>query len=315
MSDFLTVPGDYQKYEPKMNRDNTVNTNYVDLLDEDKAIANQTYVCVSFVSPEKILAQKDIFYFNEFLNKWDFSKSMEKFIQFLNFMSVKHRLSFDDTMTDFKEFVADEKDELTINTLADDYKSFVDIHDTELNEMFQRKNNFQTCIRGVKIRGSYPTMEEAEIRCKMIRQSDPNHDVFVGPVGMWMPWDPESYKTDRVEYMDDELNQLMHEKNQNESSAKNAFDNRVKTTKQDAIQNNIKKSIETGNVLTQAIDTSGNLVGVNNINTQETKLTLDGENDILTSDIRKELFEGDNIVVSNTDHGKKTLTNDPFSSK
>ena len=34
---------------------------YVDLLEEDKAIAGQKYVCISFVSPEKILKQKDIF--------------------------------------------------------------------------------------------------------------------------------------------------------------------------------------------------------------------------------------------------------------
>ena len=45
---------------------------------------------------------------------------------------------------------------------------------------------------------------------------DPNHDVFVGPVGTWMPWEPEAYRTGRVEYLEEELNQLMHEKNKNE---------------------------------------------------------------------------------------------------
>ena len=33
----------------------------VDLLDEDKPVANQKFVCVSFVSPEKILKQKQDF--------------------------------------------------------------------------------------------------------------------------------------------------------------------------------------------------------------------------------------------------------------
>ena len=47
---------------------------------------------------------------------------------------------------------------------------------------------------------------------KLLREIDPNHDVYVGPVGMWMPWEPEAYKTGRVEYMEDELNQLMKEK-------------------------------------------------------------------------------------------------------
>ena len=49
------------------------NPKYVDLLEEDKAIAGQKFVCVSFVSPEKILKQKDVFFFEEFLKKWDYN--------------------------------------------------------------------------------------------------------------------------------------------------------------------------------------------------------------------------------------------------
>ena len=32
---------------------------HVDLLDEDKPIANQKFVCISFVSPEKIVEKKE----------------------------------------------------------------------------------------------------------------------------------------------------------------------------------------------------------------------------------------------------------------
>ena len=35
------------------------NPKYVDLLEEDKPIAGQKFVCVSFVSPEKILKKKE----------------------------------------------------------------------------------------------------------------------------------------------------------------------------------------------------------------------------------------------------------------
>jgi hypothetical protein len=74
-------------------------------LEEDKSIAGQKFVCVSFVSPEKVLKQKDMFYFEEFLKQWDFNKSMEKYIQFLNFLSFKYNMQFDDLTNDFKEFV------------------------------------------------------------------------------------------------------------------------------------------------------------------------------------------------------------------
>jgi len=278
------------------------NPKYVDVLEEDKPIACQKFVCVSFISPDKLLKQKEIFMFEEFLKKWDFNKSMEKFVQFLNFISFKYKLTFEDLTTDFKEFVNEERSALMVYKMEDDYKTFLDNNEEELEKSFGVIHNFQTSTRGLKIRGVYPSMEEAELRCKMLREIDPNHDVFVGPVGLWMPWDPEAYKTGRVEYMEEELNQLMHEKNKNELNAKNTFDQRLKDTKQKAIEENIKNAEKSGNKLTQTIDDTGNLIGVNNINTQENKLM---EQDvILTSDIKTELFEGDNIITRNNDYGK-----------
>ena len=289
------------------------NPKYVDLLEEDKPLAGQKFVCVSFVSPEKILKQKEIFMFEEFLKKWEFNKSMEKFVQFLNFVSFKYGVSFDDVSNDFKEFVKDEKDNLVATNMSDEYKTFVDNNEEDLEKSFAATCNFQTCTRGLKIRGSYPTQEEAELRCKLLREIDPNHDVYVGPVGMWMPWDPEAYKTGRVEYMEDELNQLMSEKNKNEANAKSAFEQRVKETKQKAIEENIKNAEKTGNMLTQSIDEQGNLIGVNNANTQEE--ALKGNDTISAADIRAELFEGDNIIVGKSDNGRSQLVSGPFAEK
>lgn len=286
------------------------NPKYVDLLEEDKPIAGQKFVCVSFVSPEKILKQKDMFFFEEFLKKWEFNKSMEKFVQFLNFVSYKYNMSFDDLSNDFKEFVKEEKEMLSNASVMDDYKTFLDNNEEELEKSFGIANNFQTCTRGLKIRGTYPSMEEAELRCKMLREVDPNHDVFVGPVGLWMPWDPEAYKTGRVEYIEEELNQLMTEKKKNEVNAKNSFDQRIKETKQKAIDENMKNAEKSGNTLTQTIDENGNLVGINNINSQENSLK---DNDIISAaDIRKELFEGENIITGETDHGQSLLKSGPF---
>ena len=43
----------------KLNSDGANNPKYVDLLEEDKPISGQKFVCVSFVSPENILMQKN----------------------------------------------------------------------------------------------------------------------------------------------------------------------------------------------------------------------------------------------------------------
>ena len=286
------------------------NNKYVDILEIDKPIAGQNFVCMSFVSPEKILKQKNIFFFEEFLKSWEFNKSMEKFIQFVNFISYKYNISFEELTNDFKEFVKEEKETLAKSSLDDDYKTYLDNHEEELQKKFDIAHNFQTNTRGLKIRGVYPTQEEAELRCKLLREIDPNHDILVGPVGTWMPWDPEAYKTGRVEYMEEELNQLMHEKQKNESNAKAAFEQRVKETKQKAIEENIKKAEKTGNTLSQTIDEEGNLIGVNNANTQE--FALKEQENISTVDICKELFDGENVVVGKTDYGQSELKSGPF---
>jgi predicted RNA-binding protein YlxR (DUF448 family) len=282
-------------FERKMVK-GSPNPKYVDVLDEDKPIAGQKFVCVSFLSPEKILKRKDIFMFQEFLKQWDYSKSMEKFIAFLHFLSVKYHLDFNSLTDDLKEFVNEEKKELQAFTVEDDFKTFVDNKESELTEAFNRENGFVTNVRGLKVRGTFPTVEEAELRCKLIREDDPNHDVFVGPVGMWMPWDPEAYKTGRVEYMEEELNQLMNEKNKNEFHAKREFDARVKETKQKAVEENIKKAEKSGNSLTQTIDEQGNLINIANMNTQETSLLTSGE-PVTQTAVEDVLFKGDNIVM------------------
>jgi len=286
------------------------NPKYIDLLEEDKSISGQKFVCVSFCSPEKILKEKEMFFFEEFIKKWEFNKSMEKFVQFLNFISYKYNVSFDDVSNDLKDFVKEEKENLSRTSMHDEYKTFIDNNEDELQKRFDISHNFQTNTRGLKIRGSYPSQEEAELRCKMLREIDPNHDVYVGPVGMWMPWDPEAYKTGKVEYMEEELNQLMHEKTKNETTAKTAFEQRVKETKQKAIEDNIKSAEKSGNTLTQSIDENGNLIGVNNGNTQEGMLK-DQEN-ISTADICKELFDGENVVVGKSDNGQSLLVSGPF---
>lgn len=290
----------------KTNPDGSDNAKYIDLLDEDRVIAGQKFACLSFISPEQIIKQKDMFLFENFIKMWDVSKSLEKFTQFLNFVSYKYHLDFDKVSEDFKEFSKDEKEKLLTSTIEDDYKNFLDEHEDRLEKEFGEAHSFQTSVRGIKVRGVFPTQQEAELRCKMLRQNDPNHDVYVGPVGIWVPFHPEAYKTGRVEYMEETLNELMSEKKKNEDKAKDEFDARVKETKEKAIEENKKKAAESGNKLTQDINKEGNLVSVANMNTQESTM---GEN-VTIEDIKSELFEGENIVTNDkSDKGLSNLTN------
>ena len=203
-------------FERKTLPNGKSNPKYVDLCDEDMPIAGQKFACLSFVSPENILKKREAFLFDEFIKQWEFTKSMSKFGDFLNFIAYKYSAKIEDLTQDFNEFAESEQAKLREETFESHFKTFCDKNEDALHLRFSREHAFQTSTRGLKVRGVFNTQEEAEVRCKKLREADPNHDIFVGPVGMWIPWE------------------------------------------------NIELAKKSGNVLTQTIDESGNLIGVNN---------------------------------------------------
>jgi len=294
-------------FEKKINKDGTMNQKYIDLLEVDKPISGQAYGCFSFISPDKIIKQKEIFFFEQFIKQWDINTSMKKFTEFINFISYKYNFSFENLYKDFEDFVKQEQENITQTCLEDDYKTFIDKNEEELENKFNKEHKFQTSVRGFKSRGNFATQEEAEHRAKLLRELDPSFDIFVGPVGTWLCWDPEAYKTGNVQYLEEELNQLVTEKNKNEIAAKNTFDNRVKEAKKKAIEDNKINSEKYHSSITQDIDKQGNLFNIktkkneqdiiNNKNTPNKQNTSNDTQEIDNmDDIRKQLF-GENIVI------------------
>ena len=76
-----------------------------------------------------------------------------------------------------------------------------------------------------------------------------------------------------------------------DAAAKDYFEQRVKDAKRAAIEDNKKKALESGNRLTQNIDGNDNLYNIGNA-------VVDAEPGSPTAkaDVRKELFESENIV-------------------
>lgn len=281
---------------------------YIDLLDEDQPLAGQKFVCLSFISPEKILRNKELFFFEKFMEQYDMYKSLEKFTKFLNFISFKYKVPFEKLQTDMEDFAKSEKDELFNISLAAEYKTYIDNNEDSLEELFNKENKFQTSTRGLKVRGCFASQEEAELRCKILREMDPNHDILVGPVGMWVPWDPDAYKTGKVQYLEEELNELMNEKQKNEKSAKNEFEKRVKEAKKQAMEDNIEKAKESGNVLTQTLNQEGELVNVKDVASNDNSL-LNKSEFATREDVTDKLFNDPNVVLNkNSDKGLSNLS-------
>lgn len=280
-------------FEKKILPNGKPNPKYIDLCDEDPPIAGQKFACISFVSPEKTLKKREVYLFDQFIKQWEFSKSMERYFDFVHFIAYKYNLKVETLIDDFNDFVKEETDKLKKSGIEDDYKNFMDKQEEKLNEQFNREHAFQTSVRGLKIRGVFPSQEEAEMKCKKLREQDPNHDIFVGPVGIWVPWDPDAYKTGRVEHLEEELNALHKEKLKNEEMAKKEFEERVRETKKKAIMENVEKAKKSGNVLTQTMDEEGNLLGIKETINFEERDVEDAE----TTQLRNELLVK-NIIES-----------------
>ena len=302
-------------FEPKLNTDGSTNPNYVDALNVDPKIKDQEWTCMSFLNPKKILVQKDEFMFEHFLKGWALEKSMGTFSNFLGFLSYKYHIDMSKLTEDFEEFTKNEEKKIKEISVKDHYEIFMNRNGKELEKRFAIKHKFQTSVHGVKNRGNFATEEEAKLHADVLRDQDPAHDIFIGPVGNWLCNDPEAYKSGETKYMEDELNQLANEKRKSEEIAKKNFDERVKQIKRNAIEENIKKAEKSGNILTQTIDEEGNLLGVNN--TQENAIrtaaaettTSSSSADVTSKDVYKTLFEGEDIVTSkDTDHGFSNLS-------
>jgi hypothetical protein len=294
----VEIPKQKNVEMPKHN-DGSENKKYIDVLDEDRHLNGQNFVCLSFVSPENILKQKEKFFFNEFIKGYDKETSIKRFFNFLNYLSHIYELDMEDMTKEFNTFLKEEDKNIFNNELTEEYKNFLDKNEDKLQELFDQENQFQTSVRGLKVRGVFEDIDEAKLRAESLRESDPYNQIYVGEVGKWMPWEPVYYKTGQVEYLEPELNQLMHEKAKSEKEAKQKFDQRVTDAKKSAIEDNIKRAEESGNVLTQNVNEDGELVSVGSANTQMN--IFNNQEDVDSADIKKELFEGNNIRTKDFD--------------
>ncbi|MDB4352158.1 hypothetical protein OAA60_01885 [Porticoccaceae bacterium] len=282
-----------------------------DWLREDQPIPGQNFVCISYVAPEDFIKKYEVYCFEEFLKRWNFNKSIEVFVTFLNFISYKYKVSVDDLHSDFKEFVESEREKLQDSNISLDLKDYMTTNRDQLLSSFGKIHDFQTSVRGVKVRGVYSTKDDAIEMARKLNENDRSVSVHVADVGKWLALDNVVGKD--VKYQESELNTLMEEREKNDIRAKSEFDNRVETAKREAMAENIKKAEKTGNVLTQMIDEHGQLTGVGNI-TQEQQFG-DSDKSVTIDELKEEMFEGDNIVTSLTDHGQSKLKSGPLANK
>jgi hypothetical protein len=123
---------------------------------------------------------------------------------------------------------------------TEDLKDFQYANEEAIENKFHEENNFQTTVRGIKIRGTYSTIKEAQIRAKVLQRMDPSFHIFVGQVGYWLPWDPTADKIENQEYLNGQLNEIIKKYKSNESKRDEFYEQQ----KQDMKKASLKKVVE-----------------------------------------------------------------------
>jgi len=231
------------------------NTVVEDFLDEDTEIPGQRYVLLSFLSPEKVLDKKELFFFQKFLQSYEVewkvknlekylvdtvaginaqlderSKELEKAEQFdAAEICRKNRLRMEDVLSDYQGFIQKNRADIQKTKIVEAYDDFLYAQKGKLEEEFYTANEFRTSIRGVKVRGVFGSTKEAEIKAKKLQNKDKYHNIFMAEVGKWTPWDPNPHEVKDQEYNNDQLNTLMKKYRENEDSREQFFEQRTKS--------------------------------------------------------------------------------------
>lgn len=243
------------------NKKNTKSEPKEDFLDTDAAIRGQEFVCLSFISPESVLKRKDLYFFQKFMRFYEakvrfdnlesflgktvndhnvrvdelsnsISKivddgnldSKEKVSELTELMS-KTRIPLQDVFDSFRDYIAENREKIaSMENIQDSYDDFMSKKGEELENEFHQENDFRTTVRGLKVRGVYSSHQEACARAKKLQQNDPLHNVYVGQVGYWLPWDPEPSRVQEQEYAEKELNELMKKYKENQEKRKELFE-------------------------------------------------------------------------------------------
>ena len=184
----------------------------------DDPIPGQGFSCVSFINPEDVVVRKDQWKFYKY-HQFVISEYNKIFNELTDKLLQKDEINGGD-IADVQErmtrvFQMNETDYGKWAELVKDYEfKNGDADDAE----FDAQNNYQTSIRGLKIRGTYATLKEARVRAAVLQKMDPRFHIFVIPVGYWCPSNPDPNKLSLKdqEYSNNELNTLMKAYHENE---------------------------------------------------------------------------------------------------
>jgi hypothetical protein len=297
---------------------NVVPVSECDYLEEDPEIRGQKYCCVSFISPEKLLDDKNTFIFTEFTK--NFCKDVNEL-----FHNMKEK--YPDDADGFQAIADRYRFLFNKQHMQDEYKYFCEEKSEELDKQFNEQVDFQTNVRGLKVRGSYDTLREAQVRSEVLKRKDKNHNIFICQVGCWCPWDPSADQIDDQHYSEDQLNTLMKKYRENQAHKDEVFNDRKremleaqkeknkKVEEENLLESNVvedvEKTIEDGKELVEDVE---KVVEKGKEVVEDVKEVVEDVKEVITSSgVGEDNTVEENVNVDNVDINSKVFSGeDPW---
>lgn len=297
---------------------NVVPVSECDYLEEDPEIRGQKFCCVSFISPEKLLDDKNTFIFTEFTK--NFCKDMNEL-----FHNMKEK--YPDDVDGFQAIADRYRFLFNKQYMQDEYKYFCEEKSEELDKHFNEQVDFQTNVRGLKVRGSYDTLREAQVRSEVLKRKDKNHNIFICQVGCWCPWDPSADQIDDQHYSEDQLNTLMKKYRENQTHKDEVFNDRKlemleaqkeknkKVEEENLLESNVvedvEKTIEDGKELVEDVE---KVVGKGKEVVEDVEEVVEDVKEVITSSgVGEDNTLEENVNVDNVDINSKVFSGeDPW---
>ncbi len=248
------------------------NPKYSSLVKDDEVVLNKhvdqlRWGVVKFISPENMIEKRMLFDLNRFLfhnvNQQLVDMSNNIVMNLNNSLNLRleakiaelrksddksNHLLADTLSATCQDLKMDEDVEATRilrqysfdnEALKEQFIQYQLEHRDTLEREFAAKVTPCTSIRGFKMSGAYPSLEEARTRAQHVNQNiEPHINAYVVPLNVWVPWDPNPDGVQDQEYMLDDLNDLMSKYRDNAEAKNKIFEKRKRDLIDKAQQSN-----------------------------------------------------------------------------
>ena len=114
----------------------------------------------------------------------------------------------------------------------------------------------KTLLTGIRVAGVFETVEKASEHASQLREIDPYHNVYVGEMGSWLPFNPDplSKEAGDAEYAEEQLNEIMHRHVEEDKKAKIVHERIKNENLMKSVSDNINTSKNNREELVNSLD-------------------------------------------------------------